>query len=78
MGEIDLLIEGLAPSADSAQDPADAIPENGGFGVTKPGDWWKLGKQFASGPYGPGDGRKLELEYVRYCRAKRTEFRGWR
>jgi hypothetical protein len=44
MGEIDLLIEGLAPSADSTQDPADAIPEKPGFGVTKPGDWWKLGE----------------------------------
>ena len=44
MAEIDLLIEGLAPSTDSAPDPADAIPERPGFRVSKSGDWWKLGE----------------------------------
>jgi DNA modification methylase len=43
MAEIDLLIEGSAPSANSAQDPADAIPELG-FRVSKSGDLWRLGE----------------------------------
>jgi ParB-like nuclease domain len=42
MAEIDLLIEGIASSADGAKDSADAIPEKLGFRVSKSGDLWKL------------------------------------
>lgn len=43
MAEIDLLIEGLTP-APTAQDPADAVPEDTGLRVSKLGDLWNLGE----------------------------------
>ena len=45
MGEIDVLIEGLSQSGDSAQDdPADVVPDPSEILVSAPGDWWQLGK----------------------------------
>jgi DNA modification methylase len=44
MGEIDVLVDGLAPVHDRDRDPADAIPEERSFAVTAPGDVWCLGK----------------------------------
>ncbi|MGA9851717.1 MAG: DNA methyltransferase [Gammaproteobacteria bacterium] len=42
MGEIDLLIEGLAPMTEGETDPADDIPASGSA-VSIPGDLWMLG-----------------------------------
>ena len=43
MGEIDLMIEGLAPANQSPDDPADVIPESlAKPHVTRPGDLWIL------------------------------------
>jgi DNA modification methylase len=44
MGEIDLLIENLAPATNGEIDPADLQPESSGVQVSQPGDLWKLGK----------------------------------
>ena len=45
MGEVDVLIESLAPVCEGADDPADAIPETEtARPVTKPGDLWLLGR----------------------------------
>ena len=43
MGEIDLRIEGLAAEPED-DDPADAMPEQSGTIVTRPGDQWLLGR----------------------------------
>ena len=43
MGAIDLRIEGLAAETDD-DDPADALPEQTGPAVTRPGDQWLLGR----------------------------------
>jgi DNA modification methylase len=42
MGEIDVMIEGLAPAHDGEEDPADALPE-ADLQVTHSGDLWQLG-----------------------------------
>lgn len=43
-GEIDVIIEGLAPVVDNARDPADAVPEiQTAVPVTHAGDLWLLG-----------------------------------
>jgi DNA modification methylase len=45
MGEIDVMIEGLSPAQEGAQDPADALPEEPNkVQVSRPGDLWQLGK----------------------------------
>jgi DNA modification methylase len=45
MGEIDVLIEGVSPPGDSAQDdPADVLPDRSEISVSAPGDCWQLGK----------------------------------
>jgi hypothetical protein len=44
MGEIDVLIEGLAQPGDVTQDPANVVPDQGKVAVSSPGDWWQLGK----------------------------------
>jgi ParB-like chromosome segregation protein Spo0J len=44
MGEIDMMIENLAPAAEGDQDPADALPEPSAASVTRLGDLWLLGK----------------------------------
>jgi DNA modification methylase len=45
MGEIDIMIEGLATSTDAGQDVADVLPKVGdAVPVSKPGDLWLLGK----------------------------------
>jgi ParB-like chromosome segregation protein Spo0J len=43
IGEIDVLIEGLAPAIDGGQDPADAVPETSTISVSHKGDLWRLG-----------------------------------
>lgn len=44
MGEIDIMIGGLAPAHDGEEDPADALPGVvTGVEVTHPGDLWQLG-----------------------------------
>jgi DNA modification methylase len=46
MGEIDVMIEGLAPPPDG-NDPADVVPERSDApAVTKPGDLWVLGLNY--------------------------------
>ena len=43
-GEIDVMIEGLAPAIDADNDPADAAPQaKGSVAVTREGDLWSLG-----------------------------------
>jgi DNA modification methylase len=43
-GEIDVIIEGLAPTIDADNDPADAAPQaKGSVAVTRGGDLWSLG-----------------------------------
>jgi DNA modification methylase len=43
VGEIDVLIEGLAPAGENRADPADSLPEmQESAPVTKPGDLWLL------------------------------------
>ena len=45
MGEIDMRIEGLAPSVEGEEDPADAVPDlPAGPPVAQPGDLWLLGR----------------------------------
>jgi len=45
IGEIDVLVEGLAPATDDENDPADALPETArAFLVTQVGDLWLLGR----------------------------------
>jgi hypothetical protein len=44
MGEIDVMIENLAPAAEGDQDPADALPKPSATSVTRLGDLWLLGK----------------------------------
>jgi hypothetical protein len=45
MGEIDVLVENLAPAAVGEDDPADAVPEpTVGIEVSKAGDLWQLGR----------------------------------
>jgi hypothetical protein len=43
IGEIDVLIEGLAPAIDGGKDPADAVPETSTISVSHKGDLWRLG-----------------------------------
>jgi DNA modification methylase len=44
MGEIDVMIEGVAPASRGKDDPADAIPDSGAkLQVTRAGDLWVLG-----------------------------------
>ena len=44
MGEIDVLIEGLAPASENAYDPADAVPDaETACPITEQGDLWLLG-----------------------------------
>jgi DNA modification methylase len=45
--EIDLYIQNLSGSIQSAEDPADALPETGPA-VTRPADRWRLGRHFLS------------------------------
>jgi DNA modification methylase len=44
MAEIDLLIEGLAPTAESDPDPADEVPDTVEQLVSRPNDLWLLGR----------------------------------
>ncbi len=45
MGEIDVMIENLAPATEGEDDPADAVPEPvTGSQVSKCGDLWQLGR----------------------------------
>ena len=44
MGEIDLMIENLAPALEGENDPADALPGPSPVRVSRLGDHWKLGK----------------------------------
>jgi ParB-like chromosome segregation protein Spo0J len=44
MGEIDLMIENLAPATSGEVDSADIQPESSVIQVSRPGDLWKLGK----------------------------------
>jgi DNA modification methylase len=45
MGEIDVMIEGLAPGAGGDKDPADALPTSSASApVSRPGDLWVLGQ----------------------------------
>jgi ParB-like nuclease domain len=44
IGEIDVRIENLNPSASEKPDPADALPSCSGPAVTKAGDVWELGR----------------------------------
>jgi DNA modification methylase len=43
MGEIDAMIEGLAPATEGEADPADALPESAAIPVSRPGHLWLLG-----------------------------------
>jgi DNA modification methylase len=45
MGEIDVMIENLAPAAEGKQDPDDAVPERvAGIQLSRAGDLWQLGR----------------------------------
>src|ERR1700730_5063162 len=44
MGEIDVMIDGLAPGPDAVQDPADTVPDESKIKVSSVGDLWHLGK----------------------------------
>jgi DNA modification methylase len=45
MGEIDVMVENLAPAPEGEEDPADAVPEPvTGIQVSKVGDLWQLGR----------------------------------
>jgi len=44
VGEIDVLIEGLAPAIDGENDPADAVPVTSTISVSRKGDLWRLGR----------------------------------
>src|SRR5690348_13973652 len=45
MGEIDVMVEGLAPAHDGQEDPADTLPEvPENFQVSRNGDLWTLGR----------------------------------
>jgi hypothetical protein len=45
MGEIDVLVENLAPATEGEDDPADEVPEpTVGIEVSKAGDLWQLGR----------------------------------
>jgi ParB-like chromosome segregation protein Spo0J len=45
MGEIDVMVENLAPAAEGKQDPDDAVPERvAGIQVSQAGDLWQLGR----------------------------------
>jgi DNA modification methylase len=44
MAEIDLLIEGLSPAAESGSDPADEVPDVVEQQVSRPNDLWLLGR----------------------------------
>jgi DNA modification methylase len=45
MGEIDVMVEGLAPAHDGQEDPADSLPEiPENFQVSRSGDLWTLGR----------------------------------
>jgi DNA modification methylase len=45
MGEIDVMVENLAPAPEGEDDPADAVPEPAiGVQVSKVGDLWQLGR----------------------------------
>ena len=45
MGEIDVMVENLAPATEGEEDPADAVPEpTAGIQVSKCGDLWQLGR----------------------------------
>jgi len=45
MGEIDVMVEGLAPAHDGREDPADTLPEvPENFQVSRNGDLWTLGR----------------------------------
>jgi len=45
MGEIDVMVENLAPAPEGKEDPADAVPElTGEIQVSKVGDLWQLGR----------------------------------
>ena len=44
MGEIDLIIENLAPATNEENDPADLLPERSPVQVSRLGDIWELGK----------------------------------
>ena len=48
MAEIDLLIEGLAPAAESDSDPADEVPDTVEQLVSRPNDLWLLGRHTIS------------------------------
>ena len=68
MGAIDLRIEGLAAETDD-DDPADALPEQTGPAVTRPGDQWLLGRNRV------GSGNALEEDsYAASCRTKRAQW----
>jgi ParB-like chromosome segregation protein Spo0J len=48
MGEIDVMVENLAPATEGEDDPADAVPEPvTGSQVSKCGDMWQLGRHKA-------------------------------
>jgi DNA modification methylase len=45
MGEIDVLVENLAPATEGEEDPGDAVPKPAaGIQVSKVGDFWQLGR----------------------------------
>jgi DNA modification methylase len=45
MGEIDVMVENLAPATEGEEDPADVVPEpTSGVQVSKVGDLWQLGR----------------------------------
>jgi DNA modification methylase len=44
MGEIDVMIDGLAPGPDAVHDPADTVPDESKVKVSSVGDLWHLGK----------------------------------
>jgi hypothetical protein len=46
MGQIDVLIEGLAPAINGKDDPADAVPEVSPISVSRKGDLWRLGRHW--------------------------------
>jgi DNA modification methylase len=69
MGEVDLMIEGLAPASRGKDDPADAIPDSGAkLQVTQAGDLWVMDRHRVY----CGDGRN-ESAYSALMEGRRAD-----